>query len=425
MNKPTDPVLNLIKLLDRPIAFHRVLAEVAGSALGGLMLSQAIYWQGRASKEGGGWWYKTREEWYAETMMNRTEQEAVRRKLKSIDLMDEERRGLPARLYYRINLETLAERLSSIPPPPDLTPQGDNSGPENPAGQNQKRKSKKPPLPDDPIERTLAIYKSKLNELSRTGYLRGQKAGAVTEYVDYAEVLRQTKGICHICEQLITEGVGQREQCLTFDHVIALAEGGQHTAENIKPAHARCNILKGRTAANKLAEDRPTGGQRVDQQEGPTAANIYTETTTETTTESNKETPPNPPKGEQAGEKPSKPKKATPPDYSPEFEAAWKDYPARAGDNPKPAAWKAWSARLKEGHSPEEMHEGVRRYAAFIRITDKEGTQFVKHALRFFDPSKPFLADWTPPPPKLAPKPAEPKPGCMKPFPKPSWGGGQ
>lgn len=311
MNKPTDPVLNLLKLLDRPIAFHRVLAEVAGSALGGLMLSQAIYWQGRASKEGCGWWYKTREEWYAETMMNRTEQEAVRRKLKSIGLMDEERRGLPARLYYRINLDALAERLSSIPPPPDLTPQGDNSGPEKPAGQNQKRKSKKPPLPDDPIERTLAIYKPKLKELSRTGYLRAQKAGAVAEYVDYAEVFRQDKGICHICEQLITEGVGQREQHLTFDHVISLAEGGQHTAENIKPAHARCNILKRRTAANKLAEDGPTVKQKPDQQLGPSPANIHTETTAETTSETT--TTPDPLQNEPSpAEDPPTPEPASP-----------------------------------------------------------------------------------------------------------------
>lgn len=40
------------------------------------------------------------------------------------------------------------------------------------------------------------------------------------------------------------------------------------------------------------------------------------------------------------------------------FEALWREYPHRNGSNPKSQALKAWNARLKEGHSANEMLEG-------------------------------------------------------------------
>ncbi|HGK8534063.1 TPA: helix-turn-helix domain-containing protein, partial [Yersinia enterocolitica] len=36
-------------------------------------------------------------------------------------------------------------------------------------------------------------------------------------------------------------------------------------------------------------------------------------------------------------------------DYSAEFETAWANYPKREGSNSKPAAFKCWNARIKEG----------------------------------------------------------------------------
>lgn len=81
-------------------------------------------------------------------------------------------------------------------------------------------------------------------------------------------------------------------------------------------------------------------------------------------------------------------------DYSPEFETAWQAYQKRAGGNSKAAAYKAWKARLKDGVKPEDMLAGVKRYAAYVKVTGNAGTQFVKQAATFFGPDRHFEEAW-------------------------------
>lgn len=76
--------------------------------------------------------------------------------------------------------------------------------------------------------------------------------------------------------------------------------------------------------------------------------------------------------------------------YQPDFEAAFKVYPQRSGNNPKLDAAKAWTARIREGVAPEVMLAGVKRYAAWCAGTEKTGTEFVMRASTFFGPSKPY-----------------------------------
>jgi hypothetical protein len=57
--------------------------------------------------------------------------------------------------------------------------------------------------------------------------------------VAYASVLERDGMVCHICSGEISTLAD-----LHFDHVIPLAKGGPHTADNIKPAHALCNLRK-------------------------------------------------------------------------------------------------------------------------------------------------------------------------------------
>jgi len=80
--------------------------------------------------------------------------------------------------------------------------------------------------------------------------------------------------------------------------------------------------------------------------------------------------------------------------YPDEFESVWTAYPNRLGGNPKNRAFKAWNARRSEGHTPEEMAEGVERYARFCNATNKTGTELVKQAATFFGPDKGFLETW-------------------------------
>lgn len=81
--------------------------------------------------------------------------------------------------------------------------------------------------------------------------------------------------------------------------------------------------------------------------------------------------------------------------YHADFETAWKEYPRREGGNPKKAAYAAWNARLKSGHTSEQMTDGVRRYASYVA---RSGThqRFVMQAQKFFGPEDPphFTLGW-------------------------------
>jgi hypothetical protein len=99
----------LFDLLDRPIAFHRGLKRVINSANTALMLSQAIYWSRRTED---GWFYKTQVEWEEETFLTRSEQELARKYLRTQNFWHEERRGCPAKLYFRVDFQALLKALA-------------------------------------------------------------------------------------------------------------------------------------------------------------------------------------------------------------------------------------------------------------------------------------------------------------------------
>lgn len=101
-------------LLIRPIAYHRALARVAGSATAGLFLSQLYYWTDRAGHPDG-WVYKTWIEWEDETGLTLDEQRSARRTLKQKGLIDEDKASsqfehiskFDRQLCYRVNKEQL------------------------------------------------------------------------------------------------------------------------------------------------------------------------------------------------------------------------------------------------------------------------------------------------------------------------------
>ncbi len=97
-------------------------------------------------------------------------------------------------------------------------------------------------------------------------------------------------------------------------------------------------------------------------------------------------------------EQPVKVRSANP--YSTAFEHAWDLYPKRLGGNSKGEAWAAWRARIREGVTDADLTEGVSRYAAFIRATEKEHTPFVKQASAFFGPHKHWAEAWEYNPPR-------------------------
>lgn len=103
----------LIQLLDRPIAYNPAFANLrAGKVKSGpvaaVFLSQLVYWHNRMD---GGWMYKTQADISSETALTRDEQETARKRLVSLGVLEEDRRGVPATMHYRINTERLEALL--------------------------------------------------------------------------------------------------------------------------------------------------------------------------------------------------------------------------------------------------------------------------------------------------------------------------
>jgi len=86
-----------------------------------------------------------------------------------------------------------------------------------------------------------------------------------------------------------------------------------------------------------------------------------------------------------------------------DFDALWQAYPKRGGSNSKADARKCFEARVREGVAFADLMQGVTRYANFMQITGKVGTEFVMQASRFLGPGGHYLNDWDPP---AAPAPA-------------------
>ena len=75
-------------------------------------------------------------------------------------------------------------------------------------------------------------------------------------------------------------------------------------------------------------------------------------------------------------------------EYTDEFEAFWKEYPQRAGSNPKQGAFDVWRKNLIDGADPRAIRAGAQRYKRFCDQTGKTGTEYVMMATSFLSPKK-------------------------------------
>ncbi|MFD2190788.1 hypothetical protein [Pistricoccus aurantiacus] len=113
------------KILGRVVAYHAAFTLLPGvSVPGAVFLSQAFYWtRNTRAEERGGWFYKNqrgRDSWESETGLSPKQQANARRSLVEIGVLEEERRDVPAKMWYRVNcerlLELLAEKFDDEPP---------------------------------------------------------------------------------------------------------------------------------------------------------------------------------------------------------------------------------------------------------------------------------------------------------------------
>lgn len=85
------------------------------------------------------------------------------------------------------------------------------------------------------------------------------------------------------------------------------------------------------------------------------------------------------------------------PEYSADFEAAWKIFPTRSGSSSKKDAYSAWRARLRSGVSAELLHSGVARYRAYCEAKGIVGTEYVKQCSSFFGKGEHYANPWDAP----------------------------
>lgn len=102
------------RLLDRPVAYHRVFVDIAGSIHGAVMLSQALFWHHRVPAGRDGWWWKTYDEWDAETGLSRRLVDSARKALVAVGVMQFRSAGFPRRCWYRVDAAALNAVLEQL-----------------------------------------------------------------------------------------------------------------------------------------------------------------------------------------------------------------------------------------------------------------------------------------------------------------------
>lgn len=110
--------LALRELSIRLVNYYPILAKIAGSTSAGVLLSQAYFIEnssiGRVIFDGQSYWYHTSDQWENELGMSYDEARTARKKLVKLGVLFEVRRGLPRKLYYRVDCSKLVALINEF-----------------------------------------------------------------------------------------------------------------------------------------------------------------------------------------------------------------------------------------------------------------------------------------------------------------------
>lgn len=100
-----------VNLLGRPVSYYSVFTRICGgNANAGIFLSNFYYWEGK-QEDPDGWIHKTQREIERETGLNRYGQESARKILKQLFLMQEQRKGVPAKLHFLFDWDAVDQLI--------------------------------------------------------------------------------------------------------------------------------------------------------------------------------------------------------------------------------------------------------------------------------------------------------------------------
>lgn len=107
-------------LLGRPVAYQPVFTRLPGVTVqGAIFLSQALFLCNTpTARRRDGWFWKEQagdvDSWEAETGMSAKQQVTARRQLVAIGVLEEVRKGVPAKTWYRVDCDRLADLLAQV-----------------------------------------------------------------------------------------------------------------------------------------------------------------------------------------------------------------------------------------------------------------------------------------------------------------------
>jgi hypothetical protein len=99
------------------VTYFPILAKLCANPKAALMLGHAIYLTRSIAMAGDtanreGWFWKSEKDWHKATGLSLREQATSRACLCELGFVSERRAGMPARLYFRVNLDALGQRLA-------------------------------------------------------------------------------------------------------------------------------------------------------------------------------------------------------------------------------------------------------------------------------------------------------------------------
>ncbi|MDP2835168.1 MAG: hypothetical protein Q8Q28_18070 [Pseudomonadota bacterium] len=99
------------------VSYHPLLATVTGNVKAALFLSHAISWSRYVHKsqpDRDGWFWLRTADWQEGAGLSGREQTTARIILKGMGIMEEKRIGVPAKIWYRLNLDKLGHRVAEL-----------------------------------------------------------------------------------------------------------------------------------------------------------------------------------------------------------------------------------------------------------------------------------------------------------------------